>query len=93
MDLSFPSLDVAHPYAAPLGLDIQRLIATCAALQAATPTAMAEAHLSGERRAPVRPVDALVELLAGRPAWSASIAVLGGSFHPDAARFVADKNL
>jgi hypothetical protein len=91
MDLSFPSLDVAHPYAVPLGLDFQRLIATCAALQAATPTAAVETQLSSEHLAPVRPVDALVALLAGRPGWTASIAVLGGSFSPEAARYASDK--
>ena len=90
MDLSFPSLDVARPFATPLGLDFQRLVASCAALQASTPTAAVEAQLSGKRLAPLRPADALVALLEGRPGWRSSIAVLEGSFSPEAARFVAD---
>jgi hypothetical protein len=90
MDLSFSSLDVANARAVPLGLDFQRLVASCAALQAATHTAAVEAQLSGEREAPVRPVDALVALLVGRPGWAASIAVLGGSFNPMAARYASD---
>ena len=93
MDLSFPSLDVARPFATPLGLDYQRLVATCAALQASTPTAQAEAQLAGERNAPAQPVDALVALFGARPNWTASIAVLGGSFHPEAARFASNKIL
>jgi hypothetical protein len=93
MDLSFPGLDVARPFATPLGLDFQRLVASCAALQASTPTAAVEAHLSGKRPAPLRPEDALVALIEGRPGWEASIAVLKGSFNADAARFVSDNLL
>jgi hypothetical protein len=93
MDLSFARLDVARPFATPLGLDFQRLVATCSALQAATPTAAAETQISAGERTPVRPVDALVMLLAGRPGWTASIAVLEGSFHPEAARYASDKVL
>lgn len=90
MDLGFPSLDVARPFATPLGLDFQRLVASCAALQASTPTAICEAQLSGKRQAPPKPGDALAALLAGRPGWEASIAVLQGSFNPQTARFAAD---
>ena len=93
MDLNFPSVEVARPFATPLGLDFQRLVATCAALQAATPTAAVEAQLASRERVPVRPVDALVALLRGRPGWSASVAVLGGSFNPAAARYASDKSL
>ena len=90
MDLSFPKLDVASPKATPLGLDFQRLVATCAAIQAATPTATVEAQLSGEFEAPLRPVDALVTLLAGQPGWAAAIDVLEGSFNPEAVRHASD---
>lgn len=90
MDLSFPKLDVANPTATPLGLDFQRLVATCAAIQAATPTAGAEAQLSGESETVLRPVDALVALLAGQPSWAAAIDVLGGSFNPEAACHASD---
>lgn len=93
MDLNFPSMAVARPFATPLGLDFQRLVATCAALQAATPTAAVEAQLSGKERVPVRPVDALLAVLGGRAGWAASVAVLGGSFNPEAARYASDKIL
>ena len=93
MDYSFPSLEVARPFATPLGLDFQHLVATCAALQAGTPTAIAEAQLSGKWEAPVRPVDALVRLIEGKPGWAASVAVLGGNFSPEAARYASDNSL
>jgi hypothetical protein len=93
MDYSFPSLEVAHPFATPLGLDFQHLVATCAGLQAGTPTAIAEARLSGEHQAPVRPVDALVRLIEARPGWASCVAVLEASFSPEAARFASDNIL
>jgi hypothetical protein len=36
-------------------------------------------------------VEALVALIEGKSGWAASIAVLGGSFHPTAAQFLAGK--
>jgi len=93
MNLSFPSVEIARPFATPLGFDFQRLVATCAALQAGSPTAAAEARLSGVHEVPVRPVDALVTLLGGRTGWAGAVAVLQGSFNPEAARHVSHKLL
>lgn len=93
MSFNFPNVEVAHPFATPLGLDFQRLVATCAALQAGTPTAAAEAHLSRGQGRPPRPIDALVTLLGGRTGWAGAVAMLGGSFNPEAARHASDKVL
>lgn len=91
MSLSFPSVEIARPFATPLGLDFQRLVATCAALQAGTATAAIEARLAEGPGAPVRPVEALVTLLGGRSGWAGAVATLGGSFNPVAARYAFDK--
>jgi hypothetical protein len=91
MDLSFPSLFDRHRDATPLDLDYATLIASLGAAQAASPTAAAEARLSGIHPAPTEPVEALVALIEGKSGWAASIAVLGGSFHPTAAQFLAGK--
>lgn len=91
MDLSFPSLDDAYRDATPLGLDYARLVASLGAAQAASPTAAAEASISDACPAPDDPVKALIALLEGKSGWAASVAVLAGSFHPEAARLLAGK--
>lgn len=93
MNLLFPSLEIARPFAAPIGLDFEHLIATCAALQAATPTASTEAQLATARELSIQANEALVRLIEGRPGWAAAVAVMQGSFHPDAVRYVSDNIL
>lgn len=63
-------------------LDYIRLVSSVAATQAGSRTAIAEAQRDAADGTPEAPVDALVRLFDPAAGWAASVAALGGSFHP-----------
>lgn len=86
MDLGFSRSGRTRGLAQPVGLDHRRLVASIAAMQAATLTARTEALLGKVRRSSASPVEALVAVFEHRAGWIAAAASLGGSFHPELAR-------
>jgi hypothetical protein len=85
MDLGFTRLDALRSDAAPAPLDYFRLIASLAAMQAASRTAAVEATLAAGTFAGAHPVAALVRLFDAAPGWVDALTTLGGSFHPQLA--------
>ena len=85
MDLGFSRLDALRLDAAPLPLDHYRLIASLAAMQAASRTAAVEATLAAGTFATADPVVALVKLFGASAGWAAAVTMLEGSFHPELA--------
>jgi hypothetical protein len=71
-----------------LGLDYGRLVASLAAVQAASRTAVGDVA-SNAPLDEADPVDALVLLFAGQPGWGGAVTALGGSFSPVVAQALA----
>ena len=85
MDLGFSRFDALRSDAAPAPLDYFRLIASLAAMQAASRTAAVEATLAAGTFAGAHPVAALVRLFEAGPGWVEALKTLEGSFHPQLA--------